>query len=334
MVDSVSRERLLEMMTAFRATYVLRAALELRVFDALEPGAADAPAVAERLGADPRGTRILLRALAAAGLLATDGETFHLPPGAADLLVSTSPRYCGDNMRVAAGDLEWDTMRHLARAVRTGRPVVEHTADSPDFAYWADFAANLTFVTRAGADFVADLLGGDGPLDVLEAGCGHALYGLTLTGRDPGSRLWCLDGPPVLRAARDQARRLGLTERTSFIEGDVFEAPLGGPYDVILAANLLCQFSRERSVELLRRLAATLRPGGRLVVAGFTTGDEPPARAYHAHMLELLMLAWTSGGQVHSTADLQQMLAASGLAGAEAHTRPGLPVRVVVAERK
>ena len=117
---SVSRERLLTMMTAFKSTYLLRAAIELKVFDALAEEPADSDTVAAIIRADARGTRVLLRALAAAGLLDCDGEQFELVPGARELLVTTSPQYCGGIVRVAAGDGEWDVMRDLAGAVRNG----------------------------------------------------------------------------------------------------------------------------------------------------------------------------------------------------------------------
>ncbi|WP_433425452.1 methyltransferase family protein [Microtetraspora malaysiensis] len=54
----VSRERLLAMMTAFKSTYLLRAALELRVFDAFAVGPADPDDVAAILRTNPRAARV------------------------------------------------------------------------------------------------------------------------------------------------------------------------------------------------------------------------------------------------------------------------------------
>ncbi|MFE2096616.1 class I SAM-dependent methyltransferase [Streptomyces sp. PTD9-10] len=329
---TITRQRLLEMMTAYRSTYLLRTAVELRLFDALADGPADAGEVAATLKSSPRGTRILLRSLVAAGLLDADGERFRLPDGGADLLVTSSPGYAGANVNVASSDWEWDTMKRLGDIVRTGAPLTEETADSPGCGYWVDFAENLTFVTKAGAAFVAETLG-TGRADILDVGSGAGLFGYAVAGGDPLSRVWCLDWPNVLDVARKHAERLGLADRTGFIAGDAFSVPLGGPYDVVVVSNLLCQFSKERSSALLHRLSGVLRPGGRMVIAGFTTGDVPPAQAHHAHMLELLMLAWTAGGEVHSPDDYVRMLDACGLVGARVHRRDGLPLRVVVAEK-
>lgn len=333
---SVSRERLLAMMTAFKSTYLLRAAIELKVFDALADGPADSDTVAAIVHADARGTRVLLRALAAAGLLDCHGEQFELVPGARELLVTTSSQYCGGVVRVAAGDGEWEVMRDLAGAVRKGGTLLDAGAESPGFGYWVDFATDLTFATRPGARFVADLAkewGGGRPLSVLDVGAGHGLFGFTVAADDPGTRVWCVDWPEVLAVARRYAAEMGVTGQVEYLPGDMFTTPVEGSYDLIILGNVLFQYPMLRGIELLRRLGGMLRPDGRLVVVGFTTGDRPPAEEYHAHLLNLLMLAWTSGGELHSSAMYRKMLASAGLAEPTARPAPGLPFWVVSALR-
>ncbi|MFD7108145.1 class I SAM-dependent methyltransferase [Streptomyces celluloflavus] len=331
------RARLLEMMTAFKATYLIRAAVELRLFDALADGPADPDTVAAILGTSPRGTRILLRALAAADLLDMDGEEFALLPGVRELLVASSPSYAGGVVRVAASDLEWDTMRDLAQTVRRGGTLLDTGAQSPDFPYWVDFAEYQTLATRPGAAFVSDLLrpwaAGRAQLDVLDIGCGHGMFGFAVAELAESGLVCGVDGAAVLEVAARNAERSGLGGRCRFVAGDAFEVPLGGPYDVAVLGNVLFQFPFERAVELLRRVREALRPQGRVVLAGFTTGDTPPRDSYHAHMLELLMLAWTGAGELHSTGMYRKMLASSGFIDSEVHSQPGLPLRVVLARR-
>ncbi|MEU2261276.1 class I SAM-dependent methyltransferase [Streptomyces sp. NPDC019645] len=333
----VSRERLLEMMTAFKSTYLLRAAIRLKVFDALAAGPADPDDVAAILRTDPRGTRVLLRALAAAGLLVAEGEQFSLPEGARELLVTDSPQYSGGIVNVAASDWEWDTMRDLAEIVRHGGTLLDTNGESPDFPYWVDFATHLTFATRPGAQFVADTVlpwaKERDSLDILDIGCGHGLFGFTLAEQDPRATVACLDWPQVLEVAKGHAERAGLADRVRYLPGDAFETDPDGEYDVIVLGNFLSQFSARRCIDLVRRLAERLRPGGRVVVVGFTTGDRPPARDYHAHMLNLLMLAWTREGELHSPTMYRKILASAGLTGLETAERPGFPLRIVTGHR-
>lgn len=333
----LTRERLLGMMTGFKATYLLRTALELGIFDCFAHGPADAGRVAHAVSADPRAVRLLLDALCGAGLLEPAGDAFRLVPGAERLLVTSSKEYFGGNVNVAGSRWEWDIMRSLPDVVRKGGPVADAEAERPGLPFWTDFATHLTGLTRAGAAHVADVLepwaaGRDG-LRVLDVGCGHGLFGLTLAGRRPAGHVWCQDWPEVLEVAARHARRQGLGDRASYLPGNAFEVPLDGPYDVIVLANFLLMFSYDRCVGLLRRLTPALAPGGRVVIAGFTTGDADPRQEYHAQMLGLLMLATTEGGATHSAHAYASMLAEAGLTSVRTHPHNRLPVRVVEGER-
>lgn len=334
---SLTPQRLFEMMAGFKTTAVLRAGVELGVFDALAKGPADAAEVAAKLSADGRGTRLLLGALAALGLLDERDGQYELAAGVPELLVSTSPRYCGGITAVAASTGEWDALGRLATSVREGAPVSGVDALEPDFPYWVDFATHTTFGTQRAADLLADVLESWAAprreLKVLDVGCGHGLTGYTLAGRHPAARVDSQDWPSVLSVAEANAERLGVRERVRLLPGDAFDVPLDDSYDLIVVGNLLFHFSPERAAELVRRLAAALKTDGRLAVLGFTTGDQPPAQELHAHLLGLLMLSWTSDGELHSTEAYRAMLATAGLTETELTARPGLPLRLLVAGR-
>ncbi|MEW1956718.1 class I SAM-dependent methyltransferase [Kineococcus sp. NPDC059986] len=342
----VTAGRLFELMSGYKATAVLRAAVRLRVFDVLAAGPATAADCARRMGTDDRGIAALLAALAGLELLTAreplpgedGGREFALAPGAAELLVTTSPQWCGGVSDVVAGDLEWATLGELARTVRDGGPVPGVDALAPDFAYWSDFATHTTFGTRRAAELLADTLAPWGSrrpsLRVLDLGAGHGLTCLDLLARCPQAHLTVLDWPSVLPVARRNAQAAGVEARFGTLAGDGRTAPLGGPYDLVVLGNLLFHFSAEQAQRLVARAAASLAPGGRLVVLGFTAGDAPAATEVHAAMLGLLVLSWTDGGRLHSTADHRRMLAAAGFGRADLVGRPGLPLRLLVARRE
>ncbi|WP_282685762.1 MULTISPECIES: class I SAM-dependent methyltransferase [unclassified Streptomyces] len=334
---AVDRRQLLTMMSAVRRTGVLRAGVDLKVFDALAPGPAGSPSVAQAVGADPRGTHVLLNALAAMGLLEREGELFSLAPGAETILVSSSPDYYGDAVKLAASDYEWDAIKRLAEAVRKGGTVMDTNAETPSYTFWEDFASLGTLNTQPIADLIAeDLLpwpDRDGEVRVLDVACGHGHYGYTLARADPRAQVWSLDWPNVLAVAEDNARRLGVHERAHFIAGDMFEAPLEGPYDIAVVANVLHHFSTERATELLRRAGQALRPGGRLVAVAISTDDRPPAEDPVPHLFSALMLAWTSEGQVHPLSAYEQMVRSAGFGTPVIRSLPHNPLRVLTAER-
>jgi cyclopropane fatty-acyl-phospholipid synthase-like methyltransferase len=147
------------------------------------------------------------------------------------------------------------------------------------------------------------------------------------------AQVWALDWPNVLTVTERHAERLGVPDRAYFIAGDMFEVPLGGPYDVVVVANVLHHFSEERATDLLGRLRAVMKTDGRLVVVGFTLGDQPPAEDPDPHLFSVLMLVWTHEGEVHSEATYRRMLGTSGFVRTTVHEVDGLPLRVLTAER-
>lgn len=333
---SLTPAAIYEMMLAYKSTALLRTAVELGVFDCLATGRLGASDVAQQLRLDPRGTRLLLNALAAIGLVRCDGPEYWLAADAAALLVRGSSRYVGDMAKVMSSHWEWDALQQLPDAVRRGGTVLAESAETPRYEYWEDFAAYAGAVAGPTAERVADILApwaaARSRLHVLDVACGHGLYGFTIAGRQPHARVWSQDWENVLPITVDHARRLGLADQVSTIGGDMFEVPLGGPYDVVLLTNILHHFSERRGGDLLARARAALSPSGKVVLVGFTVEDGPPAQDAQAHLFSILMLVWTFAGEVHSTAIYRKMLADAGFGNAQLHQVPGLPLRIMVAD--
>jgi C-methyltransferase len=326
-----------EMMQAYKSTALLASGIELGIFDDLASGEADAAPVAARLGLDERAARLLLNALAALGLLTSDGRSYGLTEGAATHLVRGRPGYVGDMAKVIASRWEWDALQRLPEAVRRGGAVVGEHAETPEYAYWEDFAAYAGAVAgptaRRAAAALAPWAAGRSSLDVLDVACGHGLYGFTLAVEQPHARVWSLDWPNVLPIALGHAERMGVAGRVSTIAGDMFEVPLGGPFDVVMITNVLHHFAEDRAHALLGRAREVLRPGGKLVVVGFTFEEGPPAADPQPHLFSILMLVWTTQGEVHSTAAYRRMLTDAGFSDVAMHSVPGLPLRVMLADR-
>jgi SAM-dependent methyltransferase len=84
-------------------------------------------------------------------------------------------------------------------------------------------------------------------------------------------------GEAVLRHARGLAREAGVD--LDLRRADLRELELDAEFDaVILVYFILESFPRREQVSVLRRLAAGLRPGGRLVAELRVRPDQPPGR--------------------------------------------------------
>jgi C-methyltransferase len=326
-------DRILSMMQGLQVSGILQAGLELGVFDAIAAGTTDALEIATATGASERGTRILLDALAALELLERDDGSYALSPQADAYLVSGRPAYLGGMMRIIGGDPAWEGYAHLAGAVRRGGTLLAEHAETPEHGFWETFAAASGGISTPAAGALADVLepwaAARERLEILDVACGGGLYSLTLAERLGHARVTLLDWSNVLERTKETVERLGVEDRTTPIEGDVFEVALGGPYDLIVASHILHHFSEERCVELLARLAAVLRPDGRLAINEFVPGERPAEEPF-PHLFSVLMLTWTREGEAHSLETYERLLEASGFARPEVRAGVGLPTRFLI----
>ncbi len=100
-------EKLMQFMTAYQPPVVLAAAMDLDLFEHLATKPCSSEELARRAGFNPRGTRILLDALAGLDLLEKNDGQYSVPEELSALLVSREP----GSMRAMA--------RHHADMVRS-----------------------------------------------------------------------------------------------------------------------------------------------------------------------------------------------------------------------
>jgi 2-polyprenyl-3-methyl-5-hydroxy-6-metoxy-1,4-benzoquinol methylase len=334
--DGISPLPVFEMMHAYKQTSILKAGIELGVFDQLAAGAGTVESVAGPLSLHPRGAKALLNALTAVGMLEwSEPRSYQLSALAGKFLVRGRPAYMGDMIDVIASSWEWAAMERLTDAVRKGGSVVEENAETPEFDYWRTFSAHAHAIARPSAEAVAGLLepwaATRQDLTILDVACGHGLYGFAFAQRLKQAQVWSLDWPNVIDVALGHADRLGVAGRVHGLPGDMFGTDLGGPYDLVLITNVLHHFSAARGEELLRRTAAVTKPGGKLAVVGFVTDDDrSPAADRQAHMFGLLMLAWTTEGEVHGVEAYRHMFGSVGYTDFTTDSVPGLPAQIMV----
>lgn len=330
---------ILEAMGAFQVTAVLGAAIRLGIFDAIAAGQSQVDEIAASIAADERATQILLDALAAIRFLEARDDRYALTPVTDAFLVRERPAYIGGLADVYYSDWQWHGHLQLPEAVRAGGTVggKEQDVETLEHPFWETFATAYTGASTPFAEALADLLAPwaarRSPLEVLDVACGSGIYSLTLADRQPHARVTFLDQANVLPATHRYARELGLADRTTSIDGDMFAIPLGGPYDLAIASHVFHHFSQERCVRLMRRLRDALREGGRLAIHDFAAASSDPAEEPIPRLFSIIMLIRTRQGRAYSVADHQQMLAAAGFTAPEIHSAPGLPTRFIVAQR-
>ena len=102
-------------------------------------------------------------------------------------------------------------------------------------------------------------IAGRPPLRILDVGCAQGTLALLLA--EAGHRVTAVD---LRREFLDYARSRHERGDICFVQGNALELNLPGPFDLVFANQILEHLVHP--VELVRGLAAMLKPGGRLVV--------------------------------------------------------------------
>lgn len=315
-----------ECFTAYQKTAAMQAAVDIGLFTAIAAGHAAVPSIADACGVSPKGVRVLCDYWTVQGLLVKEGDAYKVTPETATFLNRASPAYLGGVMGFLNGPIT-PFFGRLTQAVRRGGCESTGTVET-EYDGWVPFAEEMGAMMFPTAQAIAKLVGSVSGR-VLDVAAGHGFFGIVLAQQNPGVKVTALDWPKVLDVARRNAGRMGVGERYTTIAGDVFSVDLQGPYDLILLTNLLHHFGPERCTELLKRLRASLRPGGRLVTLEFVPNEDrvsPPMSA----TFPLVMLATTASGDAYTFAELERMLRSAGFPDNRLHQPEDSPQQIIV----
>jgi len=318
---------------AYQRTAALRAAIELGLFTAIADGAHTVPALAAKCQASERGIRILADFLTIVGFLTKTDGRYQLTQDSAVFLSAHSPAYMGGTMAFLGSA---DVVRHfddLASTVRRGSITKSDSTVADENPVWETFARAMVPMMMPSAQAIAEILGvaAAGPIKVLDIAAGHGIFGIALAQRNPQAEVVAVDWAGVLKVATEHATQMGVGARHRVVAGDAFTVDWGTGYDIALMTNFLHHFDTATCVTLLNKVAASLKPGGRVAVLEFVPNDDrisPPATA----MFAMQMLGGTPSGDAYTLPELRLQLEDAGFSNISAHALP-TPQTVVMASK-
>lgn len=310
---------ILQAMTAFWGSGALRGALRLDLFTHVSRGARTVEALAEALGASPRGVRMLADAMCSLGFLDKENGRYALTPLSETYLRSDGPTFVGDFQRFVTSEPFWKAWHRVEEAVRTGAPVVDRNGLTEDHELWRTFAETSMPMALGTTMPAVEVIGARPGLRILDVAAGSGGYGIALALASPGSTLTFLDWPNVLAVAQAHAEQMGLSEdQVELRPGNALEIDWGGPYDRIVAGNFLHHFDRETCIDIARKAHQALAPDGIFATAEFIA-DERREAAVMPLLFALTMLVWTEGGDAYTVSELESILREAGFQSTEHH---------------
>lgn len=246
---------------------VMMAATSLGLFAELAAAPRRSDELASSLKLEPEGVRHLLGCLCALGHVVHRAGRFSLSRRARMWLDPASPRYMGDYF--AFNYDQWEWWSRLEHVLQTGEKRGMY-AYPPGDSRWRNYVRATYQLARVNAPEVAAKLRLPGkPRRLLDIGGGHGWYSAQLCLRHPGLQATVLDLGDGCVWGREIVVEAGMEQSVSHVDGDFLTSDLGGPYDCVLAFQIIHPLTVEQNMNLLNRVYAALAPGGTLAVLDY-----------------------------------------------------------------
>ena len=320
----------MEALNAYQITLALKGAVELEIFTHIADGASTVAEIARRCGASERGVRILCDFLTVNEFLTKTGSTYGVTPDSGAFLNKRSRAYIGSIALFLAHPLHMQHFQDVAAVVRRGGSIDAGNM-GPDETVWVDFARWMAPMMRMPAGALAVQVAETGRnIKVLDIAAGHGIYGIAVATQNPQAEIVAVDWKNVLEVALANAAEAGVQDRYRTIPGSAFDVDYGKGYDVALVTAFLHHFDPATCVGLLKKIRASMNPGGTLAITEFMPNEDrvsPPTEAKFSFM----MLASTPAGDAYTLRELEQMCADAGFRDCTVQSLGELPIKAILA---
>lgn len=330
----------LELLSAFRRSKIMFAAVSLGVFDALADGPASAGPLAQRLGCQADATARLLAALVGLGLLARrDGDppTFSNTPAAVEYLTSDSPRRMTGYIHYS-NRVMWPMWGNLEGAVRQGTHRWQQTYgwDGPIFSSFfkteeamREFLMGMHGFGMLTSPRAVESLDLSRFTHLVDLGGATGHFAIAACRRYRSLRATVFDLPEVAPLAREMVADAALAERIEVVAGDFFvDPPPAG--DLYSLGRILHDWSEARISNLLGRIFTALPSGGGLLILEKLLADSEDGPPW-AQLQDINMLVVTEGRE-RTLGQYEQLLTAAGFAEPLA-CRTETPIDIILATK-
>jgi ubiquinone/menaquinone biosynthesis C-methylase UbiE len=273
----VTPERIMQMAWGYVPPLVLEAAIRHHVFDVLDSGPKDIWEVQKATGASARGLTAIMDALVGLNFLSKDEQNrFALTPESFTFLVSTKPTFFGGMIKHCSEQLipRW---LNLNEVVATGKPVTPVNEEKSGGEFFHEFVLDIFPMSYGAAQALAAHMnyGSSGdPVRILDLAAGSGVWGIAQAQSSPRVHVTAVDWPEVIDVTKKTAAKFGLSDRFSFIEGDLLDVSFGSGHNVATLGHILHSEGETRSRKLLAKTFAALASGGTIAVQEFLVNKE------------------------------------------------------------
>jgi hypothetical protein len=314
----VTPQRIYQFAFGYAPPLVLEAAIRHRVFDVLDGGPKSVHEIHQATGASERGLAAIMNVLVGLDFLAKDGEgKYSNTPESAAFLVSTKPEFQGGLIRHTSEHLlpRW---LNLNAVVATGLPVEPVNQQGPGSDFFEKFVNDIFPMSYHVAQELAahlNLSAAPGPVCVLDLAAGSGVWGIALAQSSAQVHVTAVDWAGVIPVTSNTIARFGLTDRFSFVAGDLLQADFGSGHRVATLGHILHSEGAERSKALVAKTFHALASGGTIAIAEFLVNPDRSG-PMNGLIFAVNMLVNTDCGDTFSFEEIAGWLLEAGFADA------------------
>jgi len=301
---------LVDTQVAYNAARAIMAGAELGIYESIGKGNKTAEQIAAECKTDLRATTQLIDCLVGLGYLNYNNGQYALKKKFHKWLLKDSESNLIGKLRFQL--YEWNWMANLEEYVRTGKPMDFHYKMNAE--EWASYQNGMRDLSINSAKELGKKLKlKTGATDMLDIGGSHGLYSIEICKHHPGLSSTILELPGAINEASNIAAKYGLSDKIHYKAGNALTDDLGeNKYDLIMINNVVHHFTNEQNIELAKKIARALKPGGLYAIGEFIRLNKPGEGGAVAATAGLYFALISSSG-TWSTQEMRSWMDKAGL---------------------
>ncbi len=299
---------IVEKIDALEEANILIATLEFRIFTHLGKEPRTLAFVSRKAKLTLEGTEALLDALCAMGVLSKVKGKYKNSTDTYKYLCETSRNYKKGTVYLKQDNREeW---AGLIDVIRNGRKKEEFEGeDDPEDR--TNFTHAMHERSEKYSKELAKIVSRKAVGNMVDIGGGPGSYSAEILKLDKKAHTLLIDRSATLNVAKKILKNSSVYKRFKFCAGDIFKADFEAENDTVLYSNILHIYNVQENIQLLKKIHACLKKGGRILIADLFLNDDR-TKPYDAALFSLTMLMFTETGRTYSFKETEQLLSEIG----------------------
>lgn len=293
MTSPWTQEKLLDLVRGFQPACVVAAAADLNLFSHLSSQPAEAPCLAQTLGADTRGLRILLDALVALDLIIKQDYGYSVTEPVKKLMSPEADGSILAGVQHLANCLR--SWSQLAHTIKTGRPYERAPSVRGAQGDTESFIGAMQTFTRDQIPETMKQLHDLRFTHLLDIGGASGNWTAGFLETRPDARATLFDLAQVIPLAQNHLAQCHMADRVRLVPGDYNTDALPADADFAWLSAITHQNSKAKNRTLFARIYSALQPGGTLIIRDIVMAPERTHPLPDA-LFAVNMLACTQAG--------------------------------------